>query len=169
MTTHENTPTDRPEGPPEPRPTSSPASDPTDDTTSLFEQGRGPAVTDTHTLHGQGSTSTDTHTLHGQGSTSTTETRTPYSQESLNEPAPPVWSAATAPAPRPRGPRSGTLILGLVLTVCGVAAILVALGFRIDLQLALIGLLVLAALTLLLTPLLRKRPSGLTEGAGRAS
>ncbi|TRW42786.1 hypothetical protein [Georgenia yuyongxinii] len=155
MTTHENTPTDRPEGPPEPRPTSSPASDRTDDTTSLYEQDRGPAVTDTHPLY-------------GQDSPATTETRTPYSQEPLND-APPVWSAATAPAPRPRGPRSGTLILGLVLTVCGVAAILVALGFRIDLQLALIGLLVLAALTLLLTPLLRKRPSGPTEGAGRAT
>ncbi|MPV87419.1 hypothetical protein GB882_01970 [Georgenia ruanii] len=70
--------------------------------------------------------------------------------------APPVWSARTAPVERPRGPRSGTLILGLVLAVCGAAAVVVALGYRIDLQLTLIGLLLLAAVTLLLTPLLRR-------------
>lgn len=70
--------------------------------------------------------------------------------------APPVWSARTAPVERPRGPRSGTLILGLVLAVCGAAAVVVALGYRIDLQLTLIALLLLAAVTLLLTPLLRR-------------
>ncbi|KAE8762068.1 hypothetical protein GB883_21285 [Georgenia thermotolerans] len=70
--------------------------------------------------------------------------------------APPVWSAHSAPVERPRGPRSGTLILGLVLAVCGAAAVVVALGYRIDLQLTLIALLLLAAVTLLLTPLLRR-------------
>jgi membrane protein implicated in regulation of membrane protease activity len=43
-----------------------------------------------------------------------------------------------------------------VLAVCGAAAIVVALGYRIDLQLTFIALLLLAAVTLLLTPLLRR-------------
>jgi hypothetical protein len=69
-----------------------------------------------------------------------------------------VWSATTAPEPATasRGPRSGTLVLGLVLTLCGVAALAVALGFRLDLQLAVIVVLLLAAVTLLLVPLLQR-------------
>lgn len=72
----------------------------------------------------------------------------------------PVWSASTGapppPAP-PRGARTGTLVLGLILLLCGVGAIAVALGMTIDVQLAFIGVLVLAALLLLLVPLLQRR------------
>jgi hypothetical protein len=165
MTTHEHTPNDRPDD--APRPVSEPEPTATDETSEPLSEPE-PRAADTQPLYGEGATATQTQPAYTHGSTAAAP-QPSYGPEPLTEPAPPVWSAATAPAPRPRGPRSGTLILGLVLAVCGVAAVLVALGFRIDLQLALIGLLVLAALTLLLTPLLRKRPTSVPEDAGRAS
>ncbi|MPV38653.1 hypothetical protein [Georgenia subflava] len=68
-----------------------------------------------------------------------------------------VWSATTVPAPAVRrGARTGTLILGLILTLCGIGAIAVALGYSIDLQLAVIVVLVVAALTLLIVPLTQR-------------
>ncbi|WP_448073335.1 hypothetical protein [Georgenia yuyongxinii] len=167
MTTHENTPTD-PGGAPDAQPTAAPETGAaTDDTTRLPRQQPQPRVTATPSAYGQEETPAgSTRPPHEQR---TSDTRPLPEQERPTAAAPPVWSAATVTAARPRGPRSGTLVLGLVLTVSGVAAVLVALGFRIDLQLALIGLLVLAALTLLLSPLLRKRPASPAEGAGRAS
>ncbi|WP_127126636.1 hypothetical protein [Georgenia sp. SYP-B2076] len=81
-----------------------------------------------------------------------------------------VWSASTgappAPATTSRGPRSGTLVLGLVLALCGAAAVAVALGFRLDLQLAVIVVLLLAAVTLLLVPLLQRSRRDRGPGAG---
>ena len=72
-------------------------------------------------------------------------------------PAGQVWSAATAPPEaRPGGPRTGTMVLGLVLAICGATAVAVGLGYTIDLQLAFIGLLVVAAVTLLLVPVLQR-------------
>ncbi|MFH5822154.1 hypothetical protein [Georgenia sp. AZ-5] len=82
------------------------------------------------------------------------------------EGGPAVWSASTAPlVERPRGPRSGTLVLGLVLVVLGAVAVLVALGYSLDMQLVLIALLLLAALTLLGVALVRGRASRRREEA----
>lgn len=75
--------------------------------------------------------------------------------------SPPVWSAATAPQhPGSRGPRAGTIVLGLVLVLCGLAAGAVALGYTLDLQLGLIILLAIAGLGLLAVPLLSRGRAG---------
>ncbi|MFC7406499.1 hypothetical protein [Georgenia alba] len=71
--------------------------------------------------------------------------------------AAPVWSAATvADQEEPRRTRTGTVVLGIVLVLIGVGAIVTAIGYRLDLQLAIAVLLVVAAVGLLVTPLLQR-------------
>ncbi|WP_454049617.1 hypothetical protein [Cellulomonas sp. Marseille-Q8402] len=59
-----------------------------------------------------------------------------------------------APEPEDRGPRSGTVVWGLVVAVFGVGILAVAAGVRIDVQLALIVLLAAAGVALLVGSLL---------------
>ncbi|GAA4417501.1 hypothetical protein GCM10023169_06050 [Georgenia halophila] len=81
------------------------------------------------------------------------------SAASAGTPSAPVWSAATVaeetPVP-PRRTRTGTLVLGIVLALIGVGAIVTGLGYQLDLQLALAALLVVAAVVLLVTPLVQR-------------
>jgi membrane protein implicated in regulation of membrane protease activity len=56
----------------------------------------------------------------------------------------------------PRGVRTGTLILGLVLALAGFGALVTGLGYQLDLQLSVIVVLVVAAVALLLVPLLQR-------------
>ncbi len=73
---------------------------------------------------------------------------------------PPVWSAATLSERSeepPRRIRTGTLVFGILIALIGLGAIVTGLGFRLDLQLALAALLVVAAVILLASPLLQRR------------
>ena len=65
---------------------------------------------------------------------------------------------AIDPAParaKTRGPRSGTVIWGLILAACGAGVIATALGHRFDLGLAAIVVLGSAGVALLVTSLVR--------------
>lgn len=65
-----------------------------------------------------------------------------------------TWTPEPAPvAPRARGPRSGTVIWGLVVVALGTAILAAAAGFRIDFQLAFIALLATAGVALLISSL----------------
>ncbi|MFB9956210.1 hypothetical protein [Cellulomonas denverensis] len=58
-----------------------------------------------------------------------------------------------APAP-PRGPRSGTVIWGLIVVAVGAGILAAAAGLRIDFQLAFIALLAVAGVGLLVSSLI---------------
>lgn len=79
-----------------------------------------------------------------------------------HQPSSPAWATAPAQtwtpepapvAPRARGPRSGTVIWGLVVVALGTAILAAAAGFRIDFQLAFIALLATAGVALLISSL----------------
>ncbi len=57
------------------------------------------------------------------------------------------------PAPRSTGPRVGTIVWGIILVLLGLGVVGVGLGMTIDLQAALIALLVLAGAGLLVKAL----------------
>lgn len=99
-----------------------------------------------------------TEPLAAQAPTSLLEGDAPPAQED-----PPVWSAATAAGREPvtaRRTRVSTLVLGLILTMIGLGAVLTGLGYRLDLQLSLAVLLVVAAVALLVTAVTRRDRTG---------
>ena len=56
------------------------------------------------------------------------------------------------------GPRTGTIVWGVILALLGLGIIGIGLGLRVDLQLALIVLLAVAGVGLLLKAVLPSRP-----------
>jgi hypothetical protein len=85
-------------------------------------------------------------------------------------PSPPATTSAPAPVPVPedRGPRSGTVVWGLIVAVVGVGILAVAAGARIDVQLALIVLLAAAGVALLVGSVLTAaRRKNREQRAGR--
>lgn len=65
-----------------------------------------------------------------------------------------TWTPEPTPvAPRAQGPRSGTVIWGLVVVALGAAILAAAAGLRIDFQLAFIALLATAGVALLISSL----------------
>lgn len=57
------------------------------------------------------------------------------------------------------GPRTGTIVWGVILALLGLGVIGIGLGLRVDLQLALIVLLAVGGVGLLLKAVLPSRPS----------
>jgi hypothetical protein len=87
-------------------------------------------------------------------------------------PPPPVQPAQPAPEPAPvsREPRTGTVVWGLVVAVCGIGILAMAAGARIDVQLAFIILLAGAGAALLLGSVIsaaRRRGHGSAGRQGR--
>ncbi len=68
---------------------------------------------------------------------------------------PAVDTTATTPAVPTRSVRTGTVIWGLVLTLCGVGMIAAATGHRFDLGLAVIVVIGAAGLALLVSSLVK--------------
>lgn len=96
----------------------------------------------------------DTGTRSGDPAGPTDTTHAPAAASPPSPPAPsspPATTSAPAPVPVPedRGPRSGTVVWGLIVAVVGVGILAVAAGARIDVQLALIVLLAAAGVALL--------------------
>lgn len=77
----------------------------------------------------------------------------PTAAYSVPRPTAPLPEPATAPVPpappENRGPRSGTVVWGLIVTVFGIGIFAAAAGFNLDVQLALIVLLAAAGVALL--------------------
>ncbi|MBK5250010.1 MAG: hypothetical protein JJE50_11395 [Actinomycetales bacterium] len=82
--------------------------------------------------------------------------------------ADPARTPSSAPATRvPTGPRVGTIVWGLILALIGVGAVAVGAGVQLDLQAALIALLVVAGISLLVGAIATSARQRESDEAGR--